>query len=127
VGSNGHAGGVGGGDDELFRRYLADVSAFPALTDDEQVVLFQRIETGEDADNAKRRLVEGNLGLVVSIARKYTPTDRLRLLDLIQEGNLGLMRAVEEYDWRQGFRFCTYATWWIRQAINEGIARAAEE
>jgi RNA polymerase primary sigma factor len=127
VGSNGDAGGVGGGDDELFRRYLADVSAFPSLADDEQVSLFQRIETGQDTDNAKRRLIEGNLRLVVPIARKYAPTERLRLLDLIQEGNLGLMRAVEEYDWRQGFRFSTYATWWIRQAINDGIARVAEE
>ena len=115
------------GDDELVRRYLADVSAFPALTEDEQAGLFQRIEAGEDAENAKRRVIEGNLRLVVSVARKFTATGRLRLLDLIQEGNVGLMRAVDEYDWRNGFRFSHYATWWIRQAINEGIARADEE
>jgi RNA polymerase primary sigma factor len=125
VGSNGDT--PNDGDDELVRRYLADVSAFPALTDDEQVGLFQRIEAGQDAEQAKRRLIEGNLRLVVSVARRFTPTERLRLLDLIQEGNLGLMRAVEEYDWRNGSRFSNYATWWIRRAINEGIARADEE
>ena len=125
MGSNGDI--PTGGDDELVRRYLADVSAFPALTEDEQAGLFQRIEAGEDAENAKRRVIEGNLRLVVSVARKFSPTGRLRLLDLIQEGNLGLMRAVDEYDWRNGFRFSHYATWWIRQAINEGIARADEE
>ncbi|SRR5579884_894982 len=129
--------------------YLRDISRVPLLTADEEVMLAQRLEAGEAArarlaaepdlppeerrqleetlrigDEARRRLTESNLRLVVSVARKYMGRG-LPLLDLVQEGNIGLGRAVEKYDWRRGYRFSTYAYWWIRQAVTRAIADQA--
>ncbi|HVX30860.1 MAG TPA: sigma-70 family RNA polymerase sigma factor [Nitrolancea sp.] len=101
------------------RLYLRDISQVPLLTAQEEVQLAQRIEQG-DMD-ALQRFVRANLRLVVSIAKRYLGRG-LSLLDLVQEGNLGLMRAVEKYDWTRGYRFSTYATWWIRQAITRAIS-----
>ena len=133
-------------DEDLVRLYLSDIGRHPLLTKDEEVLLAQRIEAGAAAraaladpgartsaeraslrrtvkrgDDAQRRFVLSNLRLVVSIAKRYQASG-LPLLDLVQEGNLGLMHAVEKFDWRKGFKFSTYATWWIRQAITRGIA-----
>jgi RNA polymerase primary sigma factor len=93
---------------------------YPLLRPDEEIELAQRIERGDL--EAKERLVNSNLRLVVSVARKYQGLGDLCLLDLIQEGILGLIRAAEKFDWRKGFRFSTYATLWIRQAIQRGLA-----
>ena len=129
-------------EEDLVRLYLTDIGQYPLLTKDDEVRLAKAIEVGaaataqvesigKDATAAKRRelrkqiregedaeriFVQSNLRLVVSIAKKYQASG-LPLLDLIQEGNLGLMHAVEKFDWRKGFKFSTYATWWIRQAI----------
>jgi RNA polymerase sigma factor (sigma-70 family) len=134
-------------DEDLVRLYLTDIGQYPLLTKDDEVRLAQAIENGRESEaelakapkglsTAKRRelrrvvmegeqaqqtFVQSNLRLVVSIAKKYQASG-LPLLDLIQEGNLGLMHAVEKFDWRKGFKFSTYATWWIRQAITRGIA-----
>ncbi len=134
-------------EEDLVRLYLSDIGQYPLLTKDGEVRLAQAIEAGvaakAEADEAgaaptaarKRELrrairageeaellfVQSNLRLVVSIAKKYQASG-LPLLDLIQEGNLGLIHAVEKFDWRKGFKFSTYATWWIRQAITRGIA-----
>jgi RNA polymerase sigma factor (sigma-70 family) len=134
-------------EEDLVRLYLTDIGQYPLLTKDDEVRLAQTIEGGRTAEldlatkikdltPAKRRelkrkiqtgeqaqqtFVQSNLRLVVSIAKKYQASG-LPLLDLIQEGNLGLMHAVEKFDWRKGFKFSTYATWWIRQAITRGIA-----
>ncbi len=134
-------------DEDLVRLYLTDIGQYPLLTKDDEVRLAQAIEGGRAAEaevakapkgltTAKKRelrravmegeqaqqtFVQSNLRLVVSIAKKYQASG-LPLLDLIQEGNLGLMHAVEKFDWRKGFKFSTYATWWIRQAITRGIA-----
>ena len=135
-------------EEDLVRLYLTDIGQYPLLTKDDEVRLAQAIEagnaareelentpvkkltpakkrelrrTGRQGDNAQRTFVQSNLRLVVSIAKKYQASG-LPLLDLIQEGNLGLMHAVEKFDWRKGFKFSTYATWWIRQAITRGIA-----
>ena len=133
-------------DEDLVRLYLSDIGAHPLLTKDKEVSLAQAAEAGRQASaelvstancsatrvRELRRIVNtgqaaaeeftnGNLRLVVSIARKYRGSD-MPLLDLVQEGNLGLMHAVDKFDWRKGFKFSTYATWWIRQAINRGIA-----
>jgi RNA polymerase primary sigma factor len=99
--------------------YLREIGRHPLLTADDEVALAKRIEKGDE--EATVRMVTANLRLVVSIARRYRSTG-IPLLDLIQEGNLGLLRAVEKFDWRKGFKFSTYATWWIRQAIQRGIA-----
>jgi RNA polymerase primary sigma factor len=99
----------------LFLRELRDL---PLLTADEEVELAKRIERGDR--EAKEKMVTSNLRLVVSIAKKYR-TDDMALLDRIQEGVLGLMRAAEKFDWRRGFKFSTYATWWIREAIERGL------
>jgi RNA polymerase primary sigma factor len=99
--------------------YLREIGRHPLLTAADEVALAKRIEKGDD--EATTRMVCANLRLVVSIARRYRSTG-IPLLDLIQEGNLGLLRAVEKFDWRKGFKFSTYATWWIRQAIQRGIA-----
>jgi len=104
------------------RMYLKEIGRIPLLTFDEEVDLAKRIEKGEEA--ARKKLVESNLRLVVSIAKKYVGRG-MTLLDLIQEGNQGLIRAVEKYDWKKGFKFSTYATWWIRQAITRAIADQA--
>ncbi len=101
------------------RLYLREISKVPLLTAEQEVDLAKRIEQG-DMD-AVQRFVRSNLRLVVSIAKRYLGRG-LSLLDLVQEGNLGLMRAVEKYDWRRGYRFSTYATWWIRQAISRAVA-----
>ncbi len=133
-------------EEDLVRLYLTDIGQYPLLTKDDEVRLAQQIETGTEAreelsasesltparkrelrrssrqgEEAERTFVQSNLRLVVSIAKKYQASG-LPLLDLIQEGNLGLMHAVEKFDWRKGFKFSTYATWWIRQAITRGIA-----
>jgi RNA polymerase primary sigma factor len=104
---------------DLFRVYLDDIGRYPLLTKEDEVELSQAIEAGDDA--ARRKMIESNLRLVVSIARRFSATG-LPLGDLVQEGNLGLLRAVEKFDWRKGFKFSTYATWWIRQAIARGAA-----
>ncbi len=101
------------------RLYLRDIGKVDLLTAEQEVSLARRIERG-DAE-ARRQLVEANLRLVVSIARRYAGRG-MSLLDLIQDGNLGLIRAVEKFDYRRGFKFSTYATWWIRQAITRGLA-----
>src|SRR3954470_24097532 len=134
-------------EEDLVRLYLTDIGQYPLLTKDDEVRLAQAIEAGDTAreemeaggkdltaarkrdlrrsaregERAERTFVQSNLRLVVSIAKKYQASG-LPLLDLIQEGNLGLMHAVEKFDWRKGFKFSTYATWWIRQAITRGIA-----
>ncbi len=134
-------------EEDLVRLYLTDIGQYPLLTKEGEVRLAQQIEAGVEArtalaepvdsltparkrelkrnlkrgDDAQRTFVQSNLRLVVSIAKKYQASG-LPLLDLIQEGNLGLMHAVEKFDWRKGFKFSTYATWWIRQAITRGIA-----
>jgi len=133
-------------EEDLVRLYLTDIGQYPLLTKDDEVRLAQQIEAGNQArgdldvasdltparkrelrkqvrsgEDAERTFVQSNLRLVVSIAKKYQASG-LPLLDLIQEGNLGLMHAVEKFDWRKGFKFSTYATWWIRQAITRGIA-----
>lgn len=101
--------------------YLREISKVSLLTAKEEVELAKRIEKGDIT--AKQRLTEANLRLVVSIAKKYVGrSPNLTLLDLIQEGNIGLFRAVEKYDWRKGYKFSTYATWWIRQAITRALA-----
>jgi len=104
------------------RMYLKEIGKVPLLTADEEVELAKRMEQGDEF--AKKRLAEANLRLVVSIAKRYVGRGML-FLDLIQEGNLGLIKAVEKFDFRKGFKFSTYATWWIRQAITRAIADQA--
>ena len=104
------------------RMYLKEIGRINLLTSAEEVDLAQRNEKGDP--KAKERLISSNLRLVVSIAKKYVGRG-LTLLDLIEEGNIGLMRAVEKFDWRKGYKFSTYATWWIRQAITRAIADQA--
>ena len=104
------------------RMYLKEIGKVPLLTAEEEVSLAKRIERHEM--EAKRKLIEANLRLVVSIAKRYVGRGML-FLDLIQEGNLGLIRAVEKFDYRKGYKFSTYATWWIRQAITRAIADQA--
>jgi RNA polymerase sigma factor (sigma-70 family) len=137
------------GGNDLVRLYLTDIGRHALLSKDDEIGLAQRIEAGaearrqlggsaaskwagrrelrrrvRDGDAARRAFVEANLRLVVSIAKRY-PTSGLSFLDLVQEGNLGLLRAVDKFEWRKGFKFSTYATWWIRQAIQRGIFNAA--
>ena len=107
------------GAEDAVRLYLRSIGRVPLLTREDEVRLAKRIEMNDMA--AKNSLIEANLRLVVSIAKRYTGRG-LTLLDLIQEGNLGLIRAVEKFDWRRGFKFSTYATWWIRQAITRALA-----
>jgi len=104
------------------RMYLKEIGKIPLLTAEEEVKLAKQIERG--SQKARQKLTEANLRLVVSIAKKYIGRG-LSFLDLIQEGNQGLMRAVEKFDWRRGYKFSTYATWWIRQAITRAIADQA--
>jgi RNA polymerase primary sigma factor len=107
------------GAEDAVRLYLRSIGRVPLLTREDEVRLAKRIEANDMS--AKNGLIEANLRLVVSIAKRYTGRG-LTLLDLIQEGNLGLIRAVEKFDWRRGFKFSTYATWWIRQAITRALA-----
>jgi RNA polymerase primary sigma factor len=107
---------------DAIRSYLFEIGKIPLLTADEEVILAKRIENGDE--EARQLLTTANLRLVVSIAKKYSKSG-LELLDLIQEGNIGLMRAVEKFDYKKGFKFSTYATWWIRQAITRAIADQA--
>src|SRR5213592_4519863 len=130
---------------DSFRLYLDEVGRHPLLTKEDEIELSQAFEAGQAAqaelrnlpaghpdrarleaeaargERARRKMIESNLRLVVSIARRFSATG-LPLGDLVQEGNLGLLRAVEKFDWRKGFKFSTYATWWIRQAIARGAA-----
>jgi len=108
--------------DDPVRMYLKEIGRVPLLTPEEEIELAKRIEQGDE--EAKRRLAEANLRLVVSIAKRYVGRGML-FLDLIQEGNLGLIKAVEKFDYRKGYKFSTYATWWIRQAITRAIADQA--
>ncbi|MCT3478653.1 sigma-70 family RNA polymerase sigma factor, partial [Lactobacillus delbrueckii subsp. bulgaricus] len=101
------------------RMYLKEIGRFNLLTSEEEVALAKRIEAGDE--EAKQELAEANLRLVVSIAKRYVGRG-MNFLDLIQEGNMGLMKAVDKFDYRLGFKFSTYATWWIRQAITRAIA-----
>ncbi len=112
----------GVGIDDPVRMYLKEIGRVPLLTPEEEVDLAKRMEEGDI--EAKRRLAEANLRLVVSIAKRYVGRGML-FLDLIQEGNLGLIKAVEKFDYRKGYKFSTYATWWIRQAITRAIADQA--
>ena len=104
------------------RQYLRDIGKVSLLTAPQEIELAKAVEEGKMS--AKHKLISANLRLVVSIAKKYVGRG-MRLLDLIEEGNIGLMRAVEKYDWRRGYKFSTYATWWIRQAITRAIADQA--
>ena len=99
--------------------YLKEIGEAPLLTKEQEVELAKKIEVGDEA--AKRKLAESNLRLVVSVAKKYVGRG-MTFLDLIQEGNVGLMKAVEKFDYTKGYKFSTYATWWIRQAVTRSIA-----
>jgi RNA polymerase primary sigma factor len=142
-------GNPGGGEDELVRLYLAEIGRHPRLTRADEERLGMKIHAGrgasaelarrgdrlsgeerqrlekivEEAEEAAEEFVQANLRLVVSVAKKYTSSG-MSLLDLVQEGNVGLMHAVDRFDVRRGFRFSTYATWWIRQAISRAIANS---
>lgn len=108
--------------DDPVRMYLKEIGKVPLLSAEEEIRLAKRIE--DDDPEAKKRLAEANLRLVVSIAKRYVGRG-MQFLDLIQEGNLGLLKAVEKFDYRKGYKFSTYATWWIRQAITRAIADQA--
>jgi RNA polymerase primary sigma factor len=107
---------------DALQLFLNEMGRYPLLTAHEEVALAKLIEGGDKA--AKERMINSNLRLVVSIAKRYQGHD-LSLLDLIQEGVIGLIRAVEKFDWRRGYKFSTYATWWIRQAVQRGVANKA--
>ena len=108
--------------DDPVRMYLKEIGKVPLLSADEEIELAKKMEKGDE--EAKKKLCEANLRLVVSIAKRYVGRGML-FLDLIQEGNLGLIKAVDKFDWRKGYKFSTYATWWIRQAITRSIADQA--
>ena len=111
--------------DDPVRMYLKEIGKVPLLSAEEEVELARRMEAGgSDGELAKQKLCEANLRLVVSIAKKYVGRG-MHLLDLIQEGNLGLIKAVDKFDYTKGYKFSTYATWWIRQAITRSIADQA--
>ncbi|MFC6985340.1 RNA polymerase sigma factor [Streptomyces cirratus] len=151
TGGTGRAAGTGGAGPsaDLFRQYLREIGRIPLLTAAEEVELARRVEAGLFAEEklaaatgldlqltldldklvvmgrmAKRRLIESNLRLVVSVAKRYVGRG-LTMLDLVQEGNLGLIRAVEKFDYARGYKFSTYATWWIRQAMSRALADQA--
>ncbi len=107
---------------DALQLFLNEAARYPLLTADEEVALAKGVERGDD--QAKERMINSNLRLVVSIAKRYQGHG-VALLDLIQEGTIGLIRAVEKFDWRRGFKFSTYATWWIRQAVQRGVANKA--
>ena len=106
--------------DDPVKMYLKDIGKVPLLSPEEEIELAKKILDGDE--EAKSRLCQSNLRLVVSIAKRWASTNSLSFLDLIQEGNMGLLRAVEKFDYTKGFRFSTYATWWIKQAITRAIA-----
>jgi len=108
--------------EDSVKMYLREIGRIPLLTTEEEIKLAKRVAAGEEL--AKKKLAEANLRLVVSIAKKYIGRG-LTLLDLIQEGNTGLLRAVDKFDWKKGYKFSTYATWWIRQAVTRAIADQA--
>lgn len=112
----------GVGIEDPVRMYLKEIGKIPLLSTDEEIELAKKIELGDEA--AKQKLAEANLRLVVSIAKRYVGRG-MQFLDLIQEGNLGLIKAVEKFDYTKGYKFSTYATWWIRQAITRAIADQA--
>src|SRR5713226_7581100 len=105
--------------DDSVKQYLKEIGMYPLLSAEQELLLAERLARGDT--RARQRLIEANLRLVVSIAKRYS-NQGLSLLDLIQEGNIGLMRATQKFDYKRGFRFSTYATWWIRQAISRAIA-----
>ncbi|MFA4942990.1 MAG: sigma-70 family RNA polymerase sigma factor [Patescibacteria group bacterium] len=105
---------------DSIQMYLKEIGKIPLLSGDEEVELSKRKEKGDK--EAERKIIEANLRLVVSIAKKFASAKGLSLLDLIQEGNIGLFRAVEKFEYKKGFKFSTYATWWIRQAITRALA-----
>ena len=110
-------------DQNAISAYLASLQTFPQLKHPEVVELFQTLEQGgTDADRARKKLIECNLRLVVSIAKQYRGHN-LPIEDLIQEGNIGLMKSIERFDWKRGFRFSTYATWWVKQAIGQHVLK----
>lgn len=109
--------------DDPVRMYLKEIGKVPLLSADEEVELAQRMEKGDI--EAKKKLAEANLRLVVSIAKRYVGRGML-FLDLIQEGNLGLIKAVEKFDYKKGYKFSIYATWWIRQARTESNCRSGK-
>lgn len=102
------------------KMYLKEIGQFPLLTVEEERAVAARIKNGEDA--AKKELVNANLRLVISIVKRYAGGSRMAFLDLVQEGNVGLMKAAEKFDYERGYKFSTYATWWIRQAVTRAIA-----
>ena len=106
--------------DDPVKMYLKDIGKVPLLTPEEEIELAKKILEGDE--EAKARLCQANLRLVVSVAKRWSSANSLSFLDLIQEGNMGLLRAVEKFDYTKGFRFSTYATWWIKQAITRAIA-----
>ena len=116
----------GVGTEDPVRMYLKEIGKIPLLTAEEEIALCKRMEEGsaQEQEEAKNKLAEANLRLVVSIAKRFMGRG-MALLDLIQEGNLGLIKAVEKFDYQKGFKFSTYATWWIRQAITRAIADQA--
>src|SRR5947209_6612371 len=105
--------------DDAVKQYLKEIGTYPLLTAEQELMLAERVSRGDQ--RARQKLIEANLRLVVSIAKRYS-NQGLPLLDMIQEGNIGLMRAAQKFDYKRGFRFSTYATWWIRQAISRAIA-----
>ncbi len=105
--------------DDSVKQYLKEIGTYPLLSAEQELMLAERVARGDLS--ARQRFIEANLRLVVSIAKRYS-NQGLPLLDLIQEGNIGLMRAAQKFDYRRGFRFSTYATWWIRQAITRAVA-----
>jgi len=105
---------------DTISQYLKDVGSHVLLTHAQEIELFKKIENGDTASHNK--IIESNLRLVVSIARKYSSNKGMTLQDLIQEGSIGLMKAVDKFEYRKGYKFSTYATWWIRQAITRAIA-----
>ena len=109
--------------DDPVKMYLKDIGKVPLLTSDEEIELAKKVLEGDEY--AKSKLTEANLRLVVSIAKRYAGRTSMQFLDLIQEGNLGLLKAVEKFDYSKGFRFSTYATWWIRQSITRAMADQA--
>ena len=116
-----HAQDMAGGAPDSVQMYLKEIGRISLISGEEEKELARRIEAGDE--DAKNKLAQANLRLVVSIAKKYVGrTPNLTMLDLIQEGNMGLFRAVEKFDWRKGYKFSTYATWWIRQAVTRAIA-----